>query len=45
MFDRDSITSRLKASLQNEANKMEGSFAADNINAVAENKSNLQQQN
>lgn len=36
MFDRDSITSRLKASLQNEANKMEGSFAADNINAVAE---------
>ncbi|MDO5096494.1 MAG: baseplate J/gp47 family protein [Peptostreptococcaceae bacterium] len=36
MFDRDSIINRLKDGLLSESNKMEGSFAADNIGAVAE---------
>lgn len=36
MLNRDSIIERLKNSLQNEANKIEGSFAIDNINSIAE---------
>ena len=36
MFDRDSIAQRIKDNLNSEANKMEGSFAADAALAVAQ---------
>lgn len=36
MFDADSIKKRIKSCLNNEANKIDGSFAADNVGAVAQ---------
>ena len=36
MLSRDSIAERLKSNLNNQANKIEGSFAADNIGAVSQ---------
>ena len=36
MFDRDSIAQRIKDNLNSEANKMEGSFAADAALAIAQ---------